>query len=459
MSIRILSLIFGLLASQLAGADCVSPPLYSGLSTGKQGQISLSAAPNKLIFCDGTNWRDLGGTPSATACTINGQISMASGEMRYCNGTTLWPFDSGAATNGACSTVGEFHFNTVTSKMEFCNGSDWRVVEEDAEPVPFTFNTFGSTAWEGSVTASVRQFTGITSGVATLTSTGTTCTNFNYRYCADAACASIVSSGTFNSGDTLNVKNGYYMRVSFTGASTAAETCTASVSLGSMTATLSATTAATDTTPNAFAWGMTRNAAASSVITSATVRIAGHSGVTGNVSDIGTGGTPEFRVCSDSGCTSEIVTWGSTSQTVPTGSYVQLRTTTGASPSGRRVSFSAGTGPTVGYWYATTGTCGGTASVAAGASVTCSCGPYIASVPSISVIGTGAYRQSSEPCLAAVHAGVLNDATGGSITYRGVAAGTCASFTGSTANGVTSTSSASSSTGFYFPAAGADPCP
>lgn len=458
MTTRISSLVFALLISAMGWADCTTIPTFSSLPTGKQGQLSISAAPYKLMFCDGTNWRDFGGTPTVTACTKNGEMQMTGGEMRYCNSLVWWPFDSGLTTNGSCTKTGEIKYNTGTSKMEFCNGTDWRVVDDDGEPVSFTWNTTTNTSWEANIVASIRQLTGITGGLVTLNSTGTTCTGYGYRVCADVACASIISSGNFNDGDTVSVANDNYVRVNFLSARAASETCTASMTMGSMTATLTSTTAATDTTVSPFNWGPTRSAAASSLITSAVVRLAGHSGVTGTISDMGTGGNPEFRVCSDNLCNTELVTWGSASQTVPTNGYVQLRTTTGAAQSGRRVSFSAGSTPTVGLWYATTGSCGNPISVAAGANYTCTCGTNIVS-QNLTVIGTGAYRQSGDPCSAAIHAGLISDATGGSITVKGVGAGSCASFTGSTLNGVTSTSQGTSGTAYYFPAAGADPCP
>lgn len=455
--LKFFGLVTALLITSSAFADCTTIPAFSLLPVGKLGQISASAAPVKLMYCDGTTWKDFGGSPTATACTKNGEISLVSGELHYCNETVLWRIDSGSDTNGACTKTGEIKLNTSTSNLEFCNGTNWRVAGSDVEPESFSFNTSSNNSWEASFSSAVRRVTGITGAVATFNKTGTTCTTYTYRVCADLACSQVITLGTLVDGVTANVANGDYVRVGFVTAISPVEACTASVTIGSVTATASSTTATDDLVPSNFTWGARRSSASSTTITSGITRIAGHSGVTGSISDMGTGGSPEFRVCSDSVCTTELIGWGSASQSLSIGNHVQLRTTMGAGAYNiRRVSFSAGA--TTGTWYSTTGDCN-TGTVGAGASLSCTCGAGHAVLGLAAVGSAGRYRQSSDVCTAAIHAGAISDGTGGAVTIQGVAAGNCPNFTGTSANGITTTTQATPGTAFFFPSLGADPCP
>ena len=81
--------------------------------------------------------------------------------------------------------------------------------------------------------------------------------------------------------------------------------------------------------PNDFAFTDVSNATGSTVYTSGIKLIDGFScaNVDVTISDVGTGGNPEYRVCSDATCTTETITWTSSVNTISSGVYVQVRTT------------------------------------------------------------------------------------------------------------------------------------
>jgi hypothetical protein len=78
--------------------------------------------------------------------------------------------------------------------------------------------------------------------------------------------------------------------------------------------------------------------------------------------------------------------------------------------------------------------------------------PSITVMPSVTVWGSGTYTDDSSVCVAAVHAGLITATAGGSITIE-ITAG-LASYSGSTQNGVTSSSYGSWDGSYVFPAAG-----
>ena len=79
-----------------------------------------------------------------------------------------------------------------------------------------------------------------------------------------------------------------------------------------------------DTTPDAFNFSDITGASAATQIESAILQINGHVGVTVSISG---GGSPQFRICSDATCSSVVQAYGSASQTIANGQYLQLRLT------------------------------------------------------------------------------------------------------------------------------------
>jgi len=84
--------------------------------------------------------------------------------------------------------------------------------------------------------------------------------------------------------------------------------------------------------------------------------------------------------------------------------------------------------------------------------VTCTC----AANPSGSVWGSHPYTQDSSLCAAAVHAGAITKADGGSITAK--ASPGCSKYTGSKENGVTTSNWGPYDTSFHFPSKGDGVC-
>lgn len=87
---------------------------------------------------------------------------------------------------------------------------------------------------------------------------------------------------------------------------------------------------AADTTPDAFAFTDQTNVALSTLTPSNILQITGIDAAT-SVSI--SGGSAEFRTCSDAACSSEIQTWGTSAQTISNNQYLQLRLTSSASNS------------------------------------------------------------------------------------------------------------------------------
>ncbi|QQG36765.1 MAG: DUF1566 domain-containing protein [Micavibrio aeruginosavorus] len=99
--------------------------------------------------------------------------------------------------------------------------------------------------------------------------------------------------------------------------------------------------------------------AGSTLVTSNIVEITGmDAGCSATVGVSGTGGNPQYRVCSDAACSSEIQTWtaSNTAQTMQ-GNYIQLRATSSAS-SGTTFTITASIGPVSSDWAITTGISG-----------------------------------------------------------------------------------------------------
>ncbi len=433
LNLMLLILVQSILATSLALA---CPTIAgSGLPTGTTGQIAKVTAPNKLMFCNGSTWQDFGGSPTADACTVDGQVNPLAGEARYCNQNVFWRFDSGATTNGACTNLGQVRFNSGNTRIEFCNGTNWRVVSTDANADALTFGSVSNRSWLSTAASLIQRVTGFTGGTPTFNNTGP-CV-FTQRVCNDPACASQISATT----TPAYVANGQYLRLSILAAESGLTTCSFEATFGTTTYSYTITTAAIDTSPLAATFPGLYQQATSSTVSSAIVQIQGHSGVSISIGDLGTNSSPEYRTCNDATCTSVSFNWTSSANTLSTGQWVQMRLTTATGIHLKRARLT--TGSTTHDWFASTGTCPEYPVLAAGASLTCSCPAGMLNLPTTgsgslrNPSGSSPYRMASNPCLAAIHAGGLNDATGGTITLTANTPLECVNFYGSTANGVT----------------------
>lgn len=464
------SILLFLLAPDAAMAAPASPALANTtLPIGKTGEVRMStnttaANYNKLMFCNGTSWLEFPGSPTAVVCAKNGEIYQSGGELYYCNNLFAWAFDSSGGTNGACAKSGEIKYNAGT--IEFCNGTDWRTVNTaDATADAFSF-TNNSSYDVDKFSDSIVRVTGFSGGIGTFTFNAAACVSPSIRVCADSGCTTTISSRTTTG--TLTVPNGSYLRAMATTGPAASTTCTIQADVGGQSSTYNVTTTASDTTVlyQSGQFVAAVGQASSSTILSNIVKVSGHTGVTVSVGDAGYGGSPEFQVCNDSTCTSVAVSWGTAPQALTNPQWLQLRTTTGAGLNYRMVELAAGSSPNI-YWNVSTGTCPMSTTLTSGASITCTCpvGIPLTGVNVGGLTGVNNYRQSSGVpylCRAAVHAGAISNATGGSITAVGLTAGTppgtCPNFNGSTANGTTSSAGGTAGTSFYFPGFGSDVC-
>ena len=80
-----------------------------------------------------------------------------------------------------------------------------------------------------------------------------------------------------------------------------------------------------DATPTSLTFADISNATASAVVTSTIEQVTDITCTT--AISISGGGTPEYRTCSDSSCTTEIQTWTSSNGTISNSEYMQLRNT------------------------------------------------------------------------------------------------------------------------------------
>lgn len=455
-----------ILSFDFAYAACTAP-LRTSVGTGQAGEVKMSvgtAAPyNKLMYCDGSNWIDFPGTLTAFVCAKNGEVYMSGGSAFYCNDLFAMYLGTVAAPSGGCTRSGEIKWNTSTTKLEVCDGTNYYAIEtadSTADPIS-NFSESGMSI----ESARARYFyvTGISgvTGTFTFDNAGGTCTGMTAKVCGDntgcsSAYQSIISDGS------MFVPNASYVRFGIVNSTQPSTSCSVTGTVGGQTFTFTSTTNATDTqpslSPSTGYTFLTNRATATVVQAMETIKLSAHSGVNVTLTDNGMGGTPQIRACNDSTCTANPA-WQTPPIAVTNPQWIQIRVTTGGALSARYLTMQAGTASSEPF-VVTTSSCPHKTTIAPGATLTCTCPAATASLP-VAVAGTDNYKQTSYVCAAALHAGAFSNATGGTITLVGTTAGTpsgtCPSFSGSTRNGISSGSSASS-TSFYFQGFGTDVC-
>lgn len=83
-----------------------------------------------------------------------------------------------------------------------------------------------------------------------------------------------------------------------------------------------------DTTPDTFSFSDQNEVALNTLTESNIVQITGID--TPSAVTVTGDGSPEFRICSDVDCTTEVQTWGTVQQTIENNQYLQLRLTSSA---------------------------------------------------------------------------------------------------------------------------------
>lgn len=192
-----------------------------------------------------------------------------------------------AASAADCTTGGTMKFNSSSAYYEYCDGANW---------VDMTTGTGASCSGEtGKLRYSSGQFE--------------FCDASNWRTAKGSSLGSCVAADAGK----------------ITYSSPAMKFCD-----GSNWYKMTSATVEVDETPSAFTFTDVTGQLLNTQVISNIVQITGFDSGAVNVTAVE--GSPEFRVCSDSTCTAELRTWGTSSYTMSGGSYVQLRITT--APSG-----------------------------------------------------------------------------------------------------------------------------
>ncbi|MBT4761830.1 MAG: hypothetical protein HOO06_09060, partial [Bdellovibrionaceae bacterium] len=199
-------------------------------------------------------------------------------------------------------------------------------VEADIVPNIFTFVDQTNVSVSTLLLSNIVQIQGIDTSVdVSILGDG----GAEYRVCSDAACSTEVQTWGTTAGTGL-VNNNDYVQVRLTSAASASTLYQASLSVGGGNNIWDVTTP-DDTIPNSFSFTDQSNVALSSLLNSNILQISGIS--TAVDISVSGDGSPEYRVCLDAVCASEVQTWGASAGTavVLSNNYVQLRLTSSAS--------------------------------------------------------------------------------------------------------------------------------
>ena len=211
-------------------------------------------------------------------------------------------------------------------------------------PDAFTFTDQTNVAIDTLINSNIVQITGLgfPTGVA-ISGTGSP----QYRICATSNCSSVVQTWTSAS---YNVTNNQYLQLRLTsgGVSTLRS---ATVVVGGVADEWQVTTEGADSTPAAFSFTDQTDVAVATVISSNILQITGiNVAVTVTISG---SGSPEYRTCSTSNCSSVIQNWTTGSGSISNNQYLQLRQTSAATGNTlRSATVNVGTGSD--QWNVTT---------------------------------------------------------------------------------------------------------
>lgn len=146
----------------------------------------------------------------------------------------------------------------------------------------------------------------------------------SYRVCGDASCSTVNHTWSSSGG---NIDAGEHLQLQLTSGAAENNVNTATVTIGTDDVAWNVRTI--DTSPDAFDFTDQNAAASSTLILSDVVQISGiDDGIAISVSG---SGSPSYRLCADSGCSAVNHDWSSSSGTIDSGEYLQLRLTSSAS--------------------------------------------------------------------------------------------------------------------------------
>ncbi len=227
-------------------------------------------------------------------------------------------------------------------------GSDnWSVTTVDDTPNAFSFTDQTGVTLSTLIPSNILQIAGIDVEVSvSISGSGSP----QFRTCSNSNCTTEIR--TWGS-DATTITNNQYLQLRLTSSGSNGTTNSANIAVGTGSDNWSVTTVApADDTPTAFSFTDQTGVTLSTLIESNILQISGID-VAVSVSISGSSCSPQFRTCSDSGCSSVIQTWGSSPQTITNNQYLQLRGTSSVS-SGTTLSpiITVGTGSDI--WSITT---------------------------------------------------------------------------------------------------------
>lgn len=297
--------------------------------------------PNAFLFTDQTaiststlslsNILQINGISTDVVTSIAGS---GGPEYRVCGDATCstvisdWSSVAGTIGNGQYLqlrlTSAAADLTATSATMSVGTVSDnWQVTTNDNTPTAFTFTAQTGIALTTLVSSNIRAITGITGSVPVSVSGAG---GPEYRICADSSCATVLVDWTSNSG---TIQNSQQLQLRLTSSNADSTATVATATVGTVSANWSVTTG--DGTPNVFAFTDQTGVAVSTLISSNIVLINGLT-VTVAISLSGDA-SAEYRICSNSTCSTVSQDWGSAASTIQNSKYVQLRLTTNAANS------------------------------------------------------------------------------------------------------------------------------
>jgi hypothetical protein len=303
-----------------------------------------SSTPNTFLLTDQTgvtlstlissNILLIEGLNQSTTVTLSG--SGGSPEFRICadiscsSVVTNWGTSSTSISNGqyvqlrltssATSSV------SVTATLNIGGVSDiWSVTTGDFAPNTFDFTDNTNVNLSTLTNSNVVQIVGIDLAVpVSVSGDGSP----EFRVCSNLSCSAVIT----NWGSAAStVSNGNYVQLRLTSSANSSTANTATLNVGVGSANWAVTT--DDFLPDSFDFTNVTNSPMATLITSNIIQITGLT--TSSLSTIsvsGSDGTPQFRVCSNSDCSSVTRTWSVDpySATTHNTKYVQVRLTSGS---------------------------------------------------------------------------------------------------------------------------------
>jgi hypothetical protein len=287
------SSVFRLYITSLAYAACTSPP-------GSDESFEWDEATHTRTYCDGTTWKTLRELDDSGS-GVRTRIQIAD--------------DAGACT---AAKLGRLRYDG-TSTWDYCDGSNWTRLGGlwavgSGDDIYYNFGTP-----QVGISTATPEATLHVDGEAIIGNTGLGCSGTTER------------AIRYNSTQkNIEICNGTEWEKIY---SSACDNAPAFLAFPSLTA-----------------------QGTSTLVTSSILAVTGmDTGCTTNAGVSGTGGSPEYRTCSDASCSTELQTWTSANNTLDIqGNYIQLRATTSASTD-TSFTITLDTGPTSSDWIITTG--------------------------------------------------------------------------------------------------------